>query len=149
MRFMIPGLYDLFLKRLCEIKTKKEVIPYDLIFPKICRSFSITKDECRLTLMFFAEMKFVEIHKNGIKILKRKIPRTKEIKLLASDVPKTCNNHCDKCGKMFEAKITIQDTCKDCSEKENQKIKEKVKKEIENGNTNPEWVLTLQALMGN
>lgn len=144
---MIPGLYDLFLKRLCEIKTKKEVIPYDLIFPKICRSFSITKNECRLTLMFFAEMKFVEIHKNGIKILKRKIERTKEIKLLANDIPKKCRNHCDKCGEMFEAKIRIEDTCKDCSEKENQEIKERVKKEIENGNTNPEWVLTLQSLM--
>ena len=144
---MVPGLYSLFLKRLCEIKPKKEIIPYELVFSKICRSFSITKDECRLTLMFFAEMHFIEIHKKGIKILKKDVPKRKELKLFAKDIPKSCTNKCYKCHKDFEAEISIEETCDKCLEEINKRVQKKVKEEVAKGNPNPEWVIRFQELI--
>ena len=144
---MIPVLYTLFLERLCEIKSKKEIIPYELVFSKICRSFSITKDECRFILLLYRDLGFIDIHKTGIKILKREILKQREIKLLAHRIPKVCISHCEKCGKTFDAKITIEETCKNCSEELSKKLNEKVKKEIKKGNKNPKWVLMLQELV--
>ncbi|MFH1327051.1 MAG: hypothetical protein ABIH59_02910 [archaeon] len=145
---MVPGLYSLFLRRLCEIKSKKEIIPFPLVFSKICSNFSITKEECWIMLYFFQDMNFIEICPgHGIKILKKNIPEKREIKLFSHDIPKFCTSHCEKCGKTFDAKITIQDNCNDCSEKLNKEIEEKVKKEIESGNQNPEWTIKFQKLM--
>ena len=145
---MIPGLYSLFLQRLCEIKSKKEIIPFPLVFSKICNNFSITKEECWEMLLLFRDMEFIEIHTgHGIKILKREMSRKRELKLFAHNIPKSCINQCNKCNREFEAEITIQDTCKDCSREINKKIEEKIKKEIANGNTNPKWVIKLQELV--
>jgi len=145
--FMIPGLYSLFLKRLCEIKSKKEIIPFADIFEKICRSFSMTKAECWEVLFLLRETGFIEINRgHGIKIIKKEMTRKEGVKLFAREIPLTCINECDICHKNFEAKITIQDTCKRCSKEKIEEIKKNVKKEIENGNTNPEWILTLKEL---
>lgn len=145
---MIPGLYSLFLKRLCEIKTKKKIIPFSDVFEKICRSFSMTKEECWEVLFLLRDTGFIEINRgHGIKIIKKEMSRKKGIRLLAREIPTTCINECDECHKDFEAKITIQDTCDKCSKEKIEKIKENVKKEIEKGNTNPEWISTLKELM--
>jgi hypothetical protein len=144
---MIPGLYSLFLKRLCEIKSRKKIIPFSDIFEKICRSFSMTKEECWEVLFLLRDTGFIEINSgHGIKIIKKEMTRKEGVKLLAREIPITCINECDKCQGNFEAKITIQDTCNKCSKEMIQKIKEQVKKEIKKGNTNPKWILTLQAL---
>ena len=145
---MIKGLYSLFLKRLCEIKTKNEIIPFPLVFQKICANFSISKEECWEILFLFRDIGFIEIHTgHGIKILKKEMSKKKELKLLAGDIPKSCTNKCCKCNKDFEAEITIQDACRDCAKEINKRIEEKVKKEIAKGNTNPEWVIRLQELV--
>lgn len=145
---MTKGLYSLFLKRLCEIKTKKEIIPFPLVFEKICTNFSIPKEECWEILFLFRDIGFIEIHAgHGIKILKKELPEQKELKLFARDIPKTCINECDRCQENFEAEITIKDTCKNCSEEIKKRIDDNVKKEIAMGNTNPEWVIILQELL--
>jgi uncharacterized membrane protein len=145
---MIPGLYSLFLKRLCEIKTNKKIIPFPLVIHKICSNFSITKGECLEILLILKDFGFIEIHSgHGIKILKKEMSRKDRIKLLARDVPLSCINKCDKCHEDFEAKITVQDTCDKCRKKWSDDINKKVKGEIAKGNTNPEWVLILQELM--
>lgn len=145
---MVKGLYSLFLKRLCEIKTKKEIIPFPLVFEKICTNFSMPKEECWEILFLFRDIGFIEIHAgHGIKILKKEMSKQKELKLLAKDIPKTCINECDRCHKDFEAEITIKDTCNNCLKEIDKRIEEKVKKEIAEGNINSEWVIRLQALL--
>ena len=145
---MIPGLYSLFLKRMCEIKTKKKIIPFPMIFEKICRSFSMTKEECWEILFLFRDTGFIDIHEgHGIKILKRKMTRENGIRLLAHEVPKSCINQCDKCHKDFEADIRVQDTCDNCSKEIDKRVDEKVKDAIAKGSTNPHWVLKIHELI--
>ena len=84
---MTKGLYSLFLRRLCEIKTTKEIIPFPLVFEKICRNFSITKKDCWKILYFFEDEKIIKIYSgHGIKILKKKISQQKELELFKKEL---------------------------------------------------------------
>jgi hypothetical protein len=63
------GLYTIFIKRLKEINYKAEIIPFPYIFEKLCRNFSIKKDECWEVLRFLKEQGIIEINfPNGVKI---------------------------------------------------------------------------------
>lgn len=144
----MKGLYFLFLKRLCEIESKKEIIPFATIFEKLCRSFSIKKKDCMEILFMLEDVGFIEIYaKRGIKIIKKNLPEEKEIQLRSNEIPITCINECENCKKDFEAKITIQGTCEDCHKKWAKEIDKRVKEEIANGNTNPEWLIRMRAMI--
>lgn len=65
------GLYSLFLERLNEAKesSKKEIIPFPLIFEKLCRNFSITKQYCWEILFLLRDAELIEIIPfHGVKI---------------------------------------------------------------------------------
>lgn len=57
------GLYGLFLRRINEVKreVKKEVIPFNSLYEKLCRNFSITKSECRELLYLVRDFGMIEI----------------------------------------------------------------------------------------
>jgi len=55
--------------------------------------------------------------------------KKKELKLFAHNVPNSCTNQCNKCGKDFDAKIIMQETYKDCT-KEIKKLEKKLKKRL-------------------
>ena len=65
------GLYGIFFRRLKEMResSNSEIIRFPLVFKKLCRNFSITKEECwaiLFTLQEFGLLKIVPYH--GIKI---------------------------------------------------------------------------------
>ena len=57
------GLYSLLFRRLDEIKEKcnKEIIPFPLIFEKLCRNFSISKKECWDLIFLLRDVGLIEI----------------------------------------------------------------------------------------
>ena len=66
------GLYNIFLRRLNEIKlkSKKEIVPFPFIFEKLCLNFSITKGECWEILFLLRDAQWIEIVPfHGIKII--------------------------------------------------------------------------------
>ena len=68
----INGLYGIFMKRLEEVKLKveKEIIPFPIIFQKLCVNFSITKKQCWEVLFILRDMRLIEIVPfHGIKII--------------------------------------------------------------------------------
>jgi len=141
----MKGLYSLFLKRLSEIKTKSEIIPFPLIFEKLCRNFSVTKQDCWEILFLLRDTGFIEIHgTKGIKLIRKYEPQ-KEAKLNARDIPNTCINECENCHKDFEAKVKIGETCDCCNKEFMKNVDEKVKKAKEAGSHSPDWVLKLNA----
>lgn len=65
------GLYQIFLRRLKEVKiaSRKDIVPFPVIFEKLCLNFSITKAECWEILFLLRDAGFVEIIPyHGIKI---------------------------------------------------------------------------------
>ncbi len=65
------GLYTIFLRRLDEINkiSKKEIIPLPYVYEKLCRNFSISKQECSEILFFLRELGIIEwIPYHGIKV---------------------------------------------------------------------------------
>ena len=135
-------IYSLFLKRLSEIKKKNGLIPMSSIFLKICRNFSITKKQCWEILFLLNETGFIKIHGvKGIEILNKQNKNPEKI-TYAEDIPKTCINHCDKCKKEFEAKISIGETCAECFEDMKKRIDERVKIKMKENHTELEqaWI---------
>lgn len=66
------GLYSIFFRRLGEIKnqTHKEIIPFPILFAKLCSNFSIKKEECWEILFLLRDVGFLEIVPfHGVKIL--------------------------------------------------------------------------------
>lgn len=70
------GLYSKFLKRLKEAEnslnpnSRKSYIPFPVIFEKICRGFSIKKEEAWEVLFLLQNTGFIEIVRfHGIKLL--------------------------------------------------------------------------------
>lgn len=65
------GLYSIFLGRLNELKEiyKNETIPFADLFEKICRNFSITKQQAWDILLLMRDVGFIDIVKfRGIKL---------------------------------------------------------------------------------
>jgi hypothetical protein len=70
------GLYSLFIKRLREIETqsRSDLIPFPDVFEKLCRNFSIKKEECWKILLFLKRKGIIEIvFGHGVRI--REFPR--------------------------------------------------------------------------
>ncbi len=70
------GLYGILLQRLEELDEsyQKEIIPFKAVFEKLCRNFSIQKQQCWELLFFMRDMGFVEIVAyHGIRVSKRQI----------------------------------------------------------------------------
>jgi hypothetical protein len=57
------GLYGLFFKRIKEAQeiAGKEIIPFPVLFSKICGNFSIPKKDCWEILFFVRDMGLIEI----------------------------------------------------------------------------------------
>lgn len=67
------GLYTIFLKRLnnIELKPGKEIIPFPIVFEKLCLNFSINKKECWEILFLLRDAEWIKIIPfHGIKIIK-------------------------------------------------------------------------------
>jgi len=67
----INGLYGLFLRRINEIRrhSKSVILPFPVIFQKLCACFSITKKECWEVLFIIRDAGFIEIVPfHGIKL---------------------------------------------------------------------------------
>jgi hypothetical protein len=65
------GLYGIFFRRLKEMKesSNSEIISFPSVFEKLCRNFSITKEECWAILFTFRDFGLIEIIPyHGIKI---------------------------------------------------------------------------------
>jgi len=65
------GLYGLFLKRLNEISQEgnRDIIPFPDVFEKLCRNFSMTKQQCWEILFLLRDVGVLEIVTlHGIKI---------------------------------------------------------------------------------
>jgi hypothetical protein len=65
------GLYGIFMRRLNEIgaQTKREIIPFPAIFEKLCRNFSLKKQECWEILFILRDTGFIKIVPyHGVKI---------------------------------------------------------------------------------
>ena len=58
-----PSLNNILLERLEELKesTNSEIIKFPSVFMKLCRNFSITKDECWSVLFSLRDSGFIEI----------------------------------------------------------------------------------------
>jgi len=66
------GLYNILFRRLIEVREscKKEIIPFPELFEKICRNFSITKQEAWEVLFLLNDLELIQIIAgHGIKIL--------------------------------------------------------------------------------
>ena len=69
------GLYSILLRRLDEISktSNSEIIPLPVVFEKICRNFSIKKEECWEILFLLRDLGVIDIIPyHGIKINFRK-----------------------------------------------------------------------------
>lgn len=65
------GLYSIFIKRLREIEmqSQSDLIRFPAVFEKLCRNFSIKKEECWKILRFLKDNGIIEIvFAHGIKI---------------------------------------------------------------------------------
>jgi len=58
-----PGLYGIFFRRLKEMKesSNSEIIRFPSLFKKLCRNFSISKEECWSVLFTLREFGLIEI----------------------------------------------------------------------------------------
>lgn len=68
------GLYTILIKRLQQLdeSCNKEIIPFYLVFGKLCRNFSISKKECWDILFLLRDVGIIDIVPfHGIKILKQ------------------------------------------------------------------------------
>jgi len=68
------GLYTILIRRLQQLDEtcNKEIIPFYLVFGKLCRNFSISKKECWDILFLLRDVGIIEIVPfHGIKILKQ------------------------------------------------------------------------------
>ena len=66
-----PGLYGIFFRRLKEMResSNSEIIRFPSVFKKLCRNFSISKEECWFVLFTLREFGLIEIVPyHGIKI---------------------------------------------------------------------------------
>ena len=66
------GLYGILLQRLDELNKScpDEVIPFKVVFEKLCRNFSMDKKQCWEIILFLRDMGFIGlIPYHGIKIL--------------------------------------------------------------------------------
>ena len=66
-----PGLYGIFFRRLKEMResSNSEIIRFPSLFKKLCRNFSISKEECWSVLFTLREFGLIEIVPyHGIKI---------------------------------------------------------------------------------
>lgn len=66
------GLYSILFRRLNEIKKQyhKEIISFPHLFEKICRNFSINKQQCWELLFLLKEFELIEIVKgHGVKVV--------------------------------------------------------------------------------
>lgn len=66
------GLYQIFLNRILDAKLPhKEVIPYPLVFSRICVQFSITKKKAWNILFLLHDLGFIQlVNGHGVKVLK-------------------------------------------------------------------------------
>lgn len=67
------GLYSVLFRRLNEIKKQyhKDIISFPHLFEKLCRNFSINKQQCWELLFLLREFELIEIVKgHGIKVVK-------------------------------------------------------------------------------
>ena len=55
------ALYNLFMRRLREIKSKSEIIPFPYVFEKLCKAFSIKKEDCFKVLLFLKDSGVIDI----------------------------------------------------------------------------------------
>jgi len=57
------GLYEIFLRRLKQAKEtcKREILPFPVVFRKLCLSFSLTKKECWDILFILRDNEFIGI----------------------------------------------------------------------------------------
>jgi len=57
------GLYSILFRRLEEVRQecRNEIIPFPVIFSKLCRNFTISKKECWELLFLLKEFGFIEI----------------------------------------------------------------------------------------
>ena len=65
------GLYSILFRRLEEVKNdyKREIIPFPVLFEKLCRNFSITKKECWDILFLLRDVGLIEIAPyHGVKL---------------------------------------------------------------------------------
>ena len=56
-----PGLYFIFLRRLNETGYAQRIIPFPVVFEKLCRNFSIKKSECFGILRVLRDVGIIEI----------------------------------------------------------------------------------------
>jgi len=76
----INGLYSIFMRRLKEIRCQTPVIPYPYVFEKLCRNFSMNKQECFQILRILKKNKVIDvICGHGVRILVYKKTAIKEI----------------------------------------------------------------------
>ena len=69
------GLDAIFMRRLNELKEKQAylykdgVLPFKVVFEKLCRNFSITKQECWKILFLMRDYGFIDIiNPKGIRV---------------------------------------------------------------------------------
>jgi hypothetical protein len=68
------GLYGKFFERLKELEKEVRGLPYDgfipysYVYEKLCRNYSIKKQELKEVLLFLRDMGIVEISQVGIKL---------------------------------------------------------------------------------
>jgi len=57
------GLYEIFMDRLREAQalSKKEIVPFPVVFEKLCRNFSLTKPQCWQILFILRDFGFIEV----------------------------------------------------------------------------------------
>lgn len=62
-QIQVKGLYGLFYKRIREIRfmSNKGIIPFRVVFQKLCSCFSIPKKECWEVLFIIRDMGLIEI----------------------------------------------------------------------------------------
>ena len=63
------GLYAIFMRRLNEIKCLRGILPFPVVFEKLCRNFSIKKSECWVILRILKNAGAIDIiYGHGVKI---------------------------------------------------------------------------------
>ncbi len=70
----VIGLYGVLFQRLEELRKQhhKEIISFPHLFEKICRNFSINKQQCWELLFLLKEFELIEIVKgHGIRIVRK------------------------------------------------------------------------------
>ena len=76
----VSGLYSIFMRRLNEIRCQTPVIPFPYVFEKLCRNFSMNKQECFQILRILKKNKVIDvICGHGVRILVYKKITIREI----------------------------------------------------------------------